>query len=81
MTDALIIRVHHLYAVPDFKGGTGYCGSGARRWFAHYGFDWQDFVKNGLPAAVLAATGDALALRLIAHTAQAATIVDDLHRG
>ncbi|KAF3999072.1 hypothetical protein [Glaciimonas immobilis] len=81
MTDALMITVRDLYSVPDFKGGTGYCGSGARRWFAHYGFDWQEFVKNGLPASVLAATGDALALQVIAHAAKAVVLTDDLSHG
>lgn len=39
----------------------GYCGSGARRWFEGYGFDFRAFMKDGLPAETLLATGDALA--------------------
>lgn len=70
MKKDLIITVQILYSVPDFKGGTGYCGPGARRWFTQYGFNWTDFVQNGLASSVLAATGDALALKVIAHAAQ-----------
>lgn len=44
-----------------------YCMRGARRWFASHGIDWSAFVRNGIPAAQLDATGDALALKLTAH--------------
>lgn len=42
------------------------CFQGARPWFRRHGLDWQAFLAEGLPAEVLAATGDALALRVIA---------------
>ena len=42
------------------------CFGGARPWFRRHGLDWQDFVANGIAAERLAATGDALALRVIA---------------
>lgn len=42
------------------------CFQGARPWFARHGLDWQGFLREGLDAEVLAATGDALALRVIA---------------
>jgi hypothetical protein len=42
------------------------CFQGARPWFRRHGLDWQAFLADGLPAEVLAATGDALALRVIA---------------
>lgn len=42
------------------------CFQGARPWFARHGLDWQVFLRDGLEAEVLAATGDALALRVIA---------------
>jgi hypothetical protein len=45
----------------------GYCSRGARRWFARMGLDWGDFVRDGIDAEVLRATGDAMALRLIDH--------------
>ncbi|WP_212743447.1 hypothetical protein, partial [Shimia litoralis] len=61
--DPLIIRVGDIRA-------SGICLQGARGWFRRQGLDWQMFLAQGLAAEVLAATGDALALRVIA-TAQA----------
>ena len=45
----------------------GYCTRGARRWFRRMALDWDDFVRNGIDAEILQATGDAMALRLLAH--------------
>lgn len=45
---------------------SGHCVAGARRWFESYDFDFRAFIENGLPEAELAATGDALALQVIA---------------
>lgn len=42
------------------------CLQGARGWFARHGLDWQAFLREGVDAEGLAATGDALALRVIA---------------
>lgn len=39
----------------------GFCPSGARRWFESYGFDFRQFVQEGMPAADLLETGDAQA--------------------
>lgn len=44
------------------------CRSGSRYFFQRYGFDWSDFVKNGIEAERLASTGDALALKLVKDT-------------
>jgi hypothetical protein len=41
------------------------CSRGARRFFEQHGLDWQDFLKNGIPASALAATGDHMALTLV----------------
>lgn len=30
----------------------------ARHWFARHGLDWRDFVRNGIDADALLATGD-----------------------
>jgi len=43
----------------------GHCGSGARRWFEAYGFDFRAFIRDGLPASTLLATGDAFAQRVV----------------
>lgn len=41
------------------------CSRGARTFFQRYGLDWQTFLKQGLPASVIAATGDAMALQVV----------------
>lgn len=40
------------------------CSRGARQWFSKYGLDWSQFVREGLPASTLEATGDALAKKV-----------------
>lgn len=45
----------------------GYCARGARRWFDRMGLDWPAFVRDGIDAEVLLATGDAMAARLVQH--------------
>lgn len=69
------IHVHHLYTIARPGAGVGFCARGCRAWFAEHGLSWSDFVAHGLPEEVLAATGDELALRVIAHAhAQAAEV-------
>lgn len=43
-----------------------FCSRGARAFFQRYGLDWQVFLREGIPASVLEATGDALAARVCA---------------
>lgn len=59
MSKTLIVRAEDIRAAH-------LCFQGARPWFRRHGLDWQAFLAEGLPAEVLAATGDALALRVIA---------------
>lgn len=42
----------------------GYCGLGARRWFESYGFDFRDFIQNGIAEDKFLATNDAMAIRV-----------------
>ena len=42
------------------------CAKGARAWFEYHGFSWPDFLANGKSGDELAATGDALALKVVA---------------
>lgn len=42
-----------------------FCSSGARAFCARHGLDWATFRKEGLPADVVLATGDALALKVV----------------
>ena len=41
------------------------CSKGTRRFFIKHGFDWSDFLKNGIDARELENTGDAMALKLV----------------
>ncbi len=59
MSETLIVRAEDIRAAR-------LCFQGARPWFRRHGLDWQVFLAAGLPAEVLAATGDTLALRVIA---------------
>ena len=59
MSETLIVRAEDIRAAR-------LCFQGARPWFRRHGLNWQAFLAEGLPAEVLAATGDALALRVIA---------------
>lgn len=43
-----------------------YCGSGIRTWLAHHGFEMRVLLREGLPAAMLEATGDHFALKAVA---------------
>lgn len=48
------------------------CSRGARTFFKRHGLDWTDFLKNGIPAWKLAATGDAMALQVVEAAREAA---------
>lgn len=43
----------------------GICAAGARRWFPLHGFDFRDFLKNGIAAERLLATDDPFARRAV----------------
>lgn len=43
----------------------GHCVSGARAWAKAYDIDFRDFIKNGIDAEVLLATGDAMAEQVV----------------
>ncbi len=59
MNEDLIITVQDLRA-------SRICLQGARLWFRRHGLNWQTFLADGISADQLAATGDALAFRVIA---------------
>jgi hypothetical protein len=43
----------------------GYCISGARKWFADHGLDFNHFVKHGIDSEEFLSKGDAHAQRVI----------------
>lgn len=59
------VTIEHIRTVPNWNGAAGYCAAGARAWCALHGISWPDLVANGIDAAQLRATGDAMALRLV----------------
>lgn len=61
MKDDFIIRMPDLRAIK-------FCSGGARKFFDLHGLDWQDFLKNGIAASKLTATGDQMALTLVERT-------------
>ena len=63
----LIVTIQHLHTVPTWTTRTGYCAKQSRAFFAEHGLDWLAFVRQGVDAEVLLATGNALAAHLVAH--------------
>lgn len=43
----------------------GYCNRGARRWLADRGVSWAEFLRDGVDAEVLLASGDSMALKAV----------------
>lgn len=61
----MIVTLDHLRRAPGFGARPGYCAQGGREWFAYYGLDWNAFIRDGIDAEAIEATGDALGLHLI----------------
>lgn len=62
----MIVTLDHVRRTPGFGVRDGFCAQGGREWFAFYGLDWGAFVRDGIEAEVLEATGDALGMRVAA---------------
>lgn len=56
--DTLTIRMRDIRAAKM-------CSSGARQFFERHNLDWSGFLKNGIEAEKLLATGDAMARRVV----------------
>lgn len=52
--------------------GADLCMSGGRMYFARKGWDWNDFLINGLPLTYLEEAGDFLALAVLKHARERA---------
>ena len=57
------ITIDHVRAV-------GLCVNGTRTWFARHDLDFRAFLRDGLDADTLLATGDAMAQRVVVHARQ-----------
>lgn len=64
--DDVMVRMSDLRAAPSWNAGRGLCSGGARQIAQQCGLDWNEFLKNGLPASVLEATGNDFCIRLAA---------------
>ena len=51
----------------DDVRAVGLCVNGSRAWFERHGLDFRAFLRDGLDAETLLATGDAMALRVVEH--------------
>jgi hypothetical protein len=66
----VIVTVAHLRSVPGFSQRGGFCLRGARAWFERHGLDWRAFVRHGVDAGVLKATGDPMAQAVVDHASK-----------
>lgn len=58
MIDKVIVTMRHIRKAEM-------CSGGARAFFLRHGLDWSLFLKQGIEAEKLAATGDAMALQVV----------------
>lgn len=63
MSNEPVITIDHVRAV-------GLCVNGTRTWFARHDLDFRAFLREGLDADTLLATGDAMAQRVVEHARQ-----------
>lgn len=61
----LTVTTKDLFSIPAFRPRNGYCRPNSKRWAKMHGLDWSKFVKEGIDADVLTATGDPFALALV----------------
>lgn len=47
------------------SSGLFYCAAGTRQFFRRHGLDFAAFLRHGIPAGALLATGDAMAERAV----------------
>lgn len=66
MTDELIVTTTHLFTIRGYSRRVGFCRDKSKAFFRRHGLDWRAFVRDGIPASQLEATGDGLALALVA---------------
>lgn len=61
----LIVTTRHLFTIPGYSRRRGFCRGQSRAWFERHGLDWRAFVRDGIPAAQMEATGCGLAAALV----------------
>ena len=63
----VVVTSKHLRSVPGFHSKPGFCVDRSRAWFVRHGLDFRGFLRHGISASVLEATGDHMAQALAAH--------------
>jgi len=58
------INLEHTRSLPCITG-SGYCAKGIRHWADLYGFNWQEFIHEGVEEELVLATGNAMAIRVV----------------
>lgn len=58
MSDAVTVRMEHVRAARM-------CRRGAKAFFERHNLDWETFLREGLPAEQIEATGDAMAIQVV----------------
>jgi len=67
-----------IITIDDVKKA-GFCASfKTRRWFIDHGFDYQAFIREGVPAAEFLDKGDALAVKVVERTIKRRLIGADI---
>lgn len=61
-----MVTLEHMATIPGFSRRLGFCRQGGRAFAARHGLDWAAFVRDGIPASTLEATGDGMALEMVA---------------
>jgi hypothetical protein len=72
-----MITTESLIITMDDCRKAGHCASGVRRWFTDQQIDFREFMRAGIPAATLLATGDALGQQVVARTIKRRVLADD----
>lgn len=60
----MIITYWHVRTIP-LRGRSGMCIPGAKRVCERYGWDWDDFIKNGISEETLLSVDNALCTKLV----------------
>lgn len=61
----LIVTMQDLRTIPGLTRRGGLCAPSSRAWAKRNGLDFRAFVRDGIDAEVLLATGDGFALKLV----------------
>ena len=61
------VYLHHVRSIPIPGRRAGYCVQGCRAFAERNGLDLKTFAREGIDAETLLATGDAMAIKMVAY--------------